>query len=225
MNRARRAASLAELVTAFVVLGVVLAPAIATMRRQVADTRWSNERLMAIQLADELLDYYKHIGYQGLRLALTNDVPPLTVPLPLDGVRANDFLVYDSWSGDGSQHLYPSGKNPPANGVNPCLGGPGDVAFKRWFVPPDFVPPMPISAGASATELTLRRAFHFRRRVEIFGGDHLVMPPPPNHFQPLPGMTRGLDCYLIRVTIETRQSGTMVRPADQYQVVTVLARH
>ena len=218
----RRATSLTELVLAFVVLGTVLGPAIFTMKKQLQDTRWSNEHLMAMQLANEVLDYYKHIGYDGIRLALTNSVPPAAVPLPLDGNAGNPinpYLVFDSWVGANNQHLWPPNKTAGPNGANPALGGPGDVHAGTFNTAPDFVSPMPVGTLGSESEVTLRRSFQFSRRVEILGGDAAACPG----FQPMPGMGRGIDCYLIRVTIMNQTS--MFNPIDQYQVVTVIARH
>lgn len=224
VNLARRGISMVELLIAMIILGVVLSPAVGTMKRQVGDTRWCNERQMAIQLANELLDYYRTIGYQGMRNALTAALP--TPPFPvLDGDPALGFLVHDSHVGDGSVTSFPLGKNAPPNSIHPCLGGPGDIGTLRWSIPPDAIAPLAPGFVGSESDATLRRVHQFRRRVEIFGGNSAALPPPPNHFQPISGLTRPMDCYLVRVTVMTRNTGTMVKTPDQYQVVTVIARH
>lgn len=222
MVKSRSALSLVELMMALVLLGAVLGPAIGTMRRQITDTQWSNERLMAIQLANEVLEYHKTLGYDGIRLALTNQVPPVNVAPVVDGAFPG-YKVYDSWVGDAPAHLFPPGKAALPNGINPCLGGPGDVHSNTFNTPPDFVSPMPAGKIGSEAEVTLRQAFRFSRRVEIFGGDATAQLAPPRHFQPFPGMTQRIDCYFIRVTIKNERS--MVTPASQYQAVTIIARH
>ena len=220
MVRSRRSGvSLSELMLALIILGSVLAPVLGTMRRQITDTRWSNERMMAVQLANEALEYYQAIGYQGLHSALVSLVPPV----PPDGLPVNGFLVYDSYVGTTPLTLFPAVASLPPNAVNPCLGGPGDINQPNFLKPADLATPVTPGMPGSEVEETLK-FFNFRRRVEIFGGNAPPPPWPPGFFKPFPGLTRPMDCYLIRVTIDTT-SGTMVKPTDQYQAVTVIARH
>ena len=214
----RRGVSLSELMLALIILGSVLAPVLGTMRRQIGDTRWSNERMMAVQLANESLEYYQAIGYQGLRTAI------LSVPgVPPDGLPVNGFLVYDSYVGTTPLTLFPAIAALPPNAVNPCLGGPGDINQPNFLKPADLAAPVTPGMPGSEIEETLK-FFNFRRRVEIFGGNAPPFPWPPVYFKPFPGLTSPMDCYLIRVTIDTT-IGTMVKPTDQYQAVTLIARH
>lgn len=226
----RNGATLTEIIIALLVLGAVLGPAVLSMKRQLEGTRWTHERMMAVQLANELLEYYQHLGYQGVQLQLQNGVTPLLPPIPTTGTTANNYLVYDAISGANPQHLFPPiNKNPPPNGLNPCLGGPGDVQAGDFANAPDFVNPMPPGTLGSQAEAAFRGHFNFNRRVEIFGGEASLQAAPPFHFQPMPNMGRPLDCYKIRVTISNnttmRSTGIPNQDPDVYQVVTVLARH
>lgn len=225
----RRAATLAEIILAILVLGSVMGPAIMSMKRQVETTRWTNERMMAIQLANELLEYYQHLGYRGIQLGLQS-LPPVLVPMQLTGnAGPTNYKVYESVVGANPQHVFPAiNKSPPPNILNPSLGGPGDVQAGVFDTAPDFVNPMPPGTLGSQADAAFRQHFNFDRRVEIFGGDAAAQLAPPNHFRPMPNMGRRLDCYLIRVTIS---NNTTMRPLGQpdepnfYQVVTVIARH
>lgn len=224
----RRGVTLTEIVLAILVLGAVMGPAILAMKRQVETTRWTNERMMAVQLANELLEYYQHLGYKGIQLAMQNGVTPILPPIPKTG-SAPSYLVYESVVGANPQHVFPPiNKNPPPNALNPCLGGPGDVQAGTFNVAPDFVNPMPPGTLASEAEITFRRHFNFNRRVEIFGGD--ANPAAwPAMFRAMPQMDRPLDCYMIRVTISNnntmRSTGIPNADPNVYQVVTVIARH
>ena len=159
------------------------------------------------------------MGYDGVRNAMLAQVPPMVT----DGVPGNGFLVYHSYVGFGSATVYPGGYAAPPNNLHPCVGGPGTLSNQQvpyagtYSQPDDYLVAPPAGYG-SELDATLRQVFHFRRYVEIFGGHNYVPFPYPGAPQ--------TDCYLIRVTITTQGNvGTMVRPTDYYQVVTVVGRH
>ena len=247
----RRGSSMMELMLAIVIIGAVLAPGIGVMKKQVENARWSNDRMIAMQLTNELLDYYKMLGYDGIRAAFVSVYGPA---FPTKGA-APSYLLYESYSGG-----YPGASTPYSgpfgnimcpyasgfapsweNAIHPALGGPQNLSCPTYTTPlipsqnvtvpfvgvyshaADYVAP-PTGVG-SEFDATVRQVYAFRRHVEIFGGDFSNTPG----FTAFPGWP-SLDCYMIRVTIDTNQvgappTGTMVKPQDAYQVVTYIARH
>lgn len=184
-QRKSRALSLLEVIAATILIGVAIAPALNLVQKQTSATRWSTERLHAVQLANHLLEYYQVRGGYAFLFPI------------LGGFGAG--LRHDSMSG-------PGGYNSP-NQLNPVLGGPRVLAnADEWWNPTD-----------GATRQTLENVYRFQRRVEIFGGQSYA--PFPNA-----GAMAPVNCYMVRVTISTEGSGTMMRPQDQYQVVTLFAQ-
>lgn len=183
---------------ATILVGAAIAPTLILIQKQVQATRWSTERLLAVQLANQVLETYTaQGGYTWITARLTPPPPPPVT------------LRFDTTMGSSPVGV-------PA-ALNPVLGGPlapGDPGNAVNFGSPQDV----------VTRQTLENIYRFRRRVEILGGaDYNPFPGVTGFPGTAPFPLQVVDCYLVRITISTDLTGTMNQPGDMYQVVTIFA--
>jgi len=233
----RQSMSLLEVILCLVLLGVTITPAFTTLSRQSDAGRYTSERLMAIQLANDVLELYSIKGYFWIRGQLQAYGLPISRPFG---------------SGSASDALFTSETSPTAPGtsLNPVLGGPnlGDPGYSAAGSPP-YQYSLEVNTGGTPTpnnrtRTTYETTFLFRRKVEIFLGDSQKLPlpwvkcqtpgcPAPTTPCSCPDNTPSgccshipcVNCFLVRVTVWTQGGGTMPSPNRAYQVVTVVGYH
>lgn len=220
----RRGVSIMEVIIASLLIGACLAPMLAQISRQSQQARWGRDRLIAEQLASDVLEHLQERGYTwmlstgdlngagavGLNrdygYGLGNGYNPTGQRLQMHTITGamNWTDPIFGW------HRAPNAFNPALSG--PGLGDPNAIAAMDLGLDIDGV-------AVTTARNTFATKYQFNREVEIWGGASYTPP----------GLTgAGLaNCFMVRVTVWTPQ-GTMKAPAfpgdsdGRYQVVTII---
>jgi Tfp pilus assembly protein PilV len=216
----RRGLTVVEVLVASLLVAAALAPLMASIGRQARQARWARDRMMAEQLAAEVIEHLQHQGFnwmQGWGPGGTNAWigPGATTGLLAPGGNAKrmDTVV-------GTQNYvvggYPGWNNHASpNAINPAISGPdeGDPNIAG-----NISSGLSLDANAITNARDTFSRLGFNRRVEIFGGS-LYSPG---------GGIPATASFMVRITVWT-PDGTMQPPSGsvpdgRYQVVTFIGR-